>query len=213
MSDDIEDKIETERFREIMTVKKDVIETRDEFRRAYKSGQIAKGTYLELYQEKVRDYLISIETVLNPAEGSVSDYWTKRHIGQFELPNGEKKSVDGLQEFIHLPSTFVVESEQTVQRSYRHKPEQKPVSQTVRPPKRLIEQAFRVANQAMDDAGFDIRTGDDDRSTFHNIEDIEGATQLEAILNSLDEDALQQLITVIQDRHLTNGHRTNGHHE
>ena len=213
MSDDIEDKVETERFREIMSVKSDVHEIKDEIDRARPSGRVDEGSAIGLYQRKVRDYIISIETILNPANESASEYWSDRHIGEFELPNGETKSVDGLEEFILLPTTFEVEREQTVQRSYRHKPELKTVVQTVRPPERLIEQAFRIANQAMDDAGFDIRTGDDERRKYHNIEDVEAATQLEAVLKSLDEDGLQQLITVIQDRHLTNGHRTNGHHE
>lgn len=214
MSDDVGDLIETERFHEIMTVKKEVIETKDEIDRARVAGRIDQGRGIELYQRKVRDYVLSIETVLSPANDDPSYFWTTEHIGEFELPNGEEKTVDGLQEFLLLPTTFEVEAERQRQQSYRHAVETETVTQRVRPPERLIEQAFRVANRAMNSVGFDLEEpSDKQKSGFSKIGEVEKATKIQDFLLSLDDDGLKELKTWIDREMLETPEQTNGHHE
>lgn len=215
MSEDIEETVESERFREILTLKKKVLETRDEIDRALVNGAVDQGAAIGLYHRKVRDYVMSVETVLAPANSQPSVYWTDVPIGEFSLPNDTKRNVVGLSEFLELPTTIEVKEEQTRQQSYRHKAETVVQARRVRPPERLIEQAFRVTNQALDAAGFDLdEPSDTEKSGFRQIDDVVKATQILDFLRSLDDDGLREVQQVITDDLLENGQEhTNGHHE
>jgi hypothetical protein len=195
---DISDTVHSERFREIMELKKDVHEIRDQIDRAKVRGEIREGDALGLYQRKVRDYVMAVETVLDPADGEPSRYWTDEFIGDFALPDGRETYVTGLAEFLRLPETYEIEIERERQRSYRHAAETITETQRVRPPKRLIERAFRKTNKALDAAGFDIQQPDDtDTSGFERIDDVAAATDILDFLNNAGDDELRELQQMI----------------
>lgn len=215
MTDDLADTVESERFREILSMKKQVLETKDEIDRARINRRVNQGAAIRLYQRKVRDYLMSVETVLNPEKGSQSRYWDDVLVGKFSLPDGQEKEVVGLREFLELPTSFEIEVETTRQRSYRHKNERVIETQIVRPPERLIEQAFRLTNRALDAAGFDLdEFSEKQKSGFRNIDDVEKATKVLDFLRALDDDGLKEVQSIIQRELLGDrGEMTNGHHE
>lgn len=214
MSDDINDTVQSERFNEILTLKKQVLDTKDEIDRNRAAGRLSEAAGIELYQRKVRDYIISVETVLNPNDGDTSPFWDERRVGQFSLPDGEVKVINGLADFLELPTTFTVEIETERQRSYRHKRETVTDSKRVRPPERLIEQAFRMTNRALDAAGFDLdEPTEHEKSEFKNIDDVEKATKIYDFLKALDDDGLRELQNIITNELLNGSEMTNGHHE
>jgi len=99
MSDEAAESVESKRINEIMTLKREVFDVKDELDRAEMVGR-APGKAPELYQRKVRDYVISLEPVLNPAGEDPSPYWDRVDIGAFELPNGEQKEVTEIKQLI-----------------------------------------------------------------------------------------------------------------
>lgn len=214
MSDDIADTVEIERFREIMEMKKRVTEVRDEIEIARANGRIREGAAIGLFHRKVRDYVISVETVLNPADGDVSEYWEDKRIGDFTLPDDTHKDIVGLSEFLDLKTIFEIEVETEQQRSYRHKRETVTRTQRVRPPERLVERAFRVTNQALDDAGFDLDEPTERKeSHFDSLSDVEKATTILNYLQQLKVEDLKEAKREI-DRLIANrSAETNGHYE
>jgi hypothetical protein len=216
VSNDIVDTVESERFHEIMQTKKRVLETRGEIQRATASGKLSEGAAIGLYQKEVRDYIMSVETVLDPADGDTSPYWEDRPVGDFHLPDGEHKTVNGLNEFLDLPETFEVEVERQRQQSYRHAIETVSETRRVRPPKRLVEHAFQMTNRALDAAGLDLNQPTErSSSTFKRIDDVEKATKILEFLQQLDDDGLRELKQLIDDDLLGDGTppEMNGHHE
>ena len=214
MTNNLADTIESERFAEIMQLKKDVHEIRDQIDRAKVRGEIRESDALALYQRKVRDYVMGVETVLNPAGGEPSEFWTDEPIGDFTLPDGREEYVTGLEEFLDLPETYEIEVERERQRSYRHAAETVTETQRVRPPERLIERAFRATNKALDAAGFDLDEQTSRKeSKFKNADDVEKAATIMDFLEQLGVDDLKQakyeIDQLIEDRTA----RTNGHHE
>jgi len=202
---DISDTIESERFREIMELKKDIHEIRDQIDRAKVRGEIREGEALGLYQRKVRDYVMAVETVLDPADGEPSRYWTDEFIGDFSLPDGREEYVTGLAEFLDLPETYEIEVRRKRQRSYRHAAETITETQRVSPPKGLIERAFRKTNKALDAAGFDLDEQTSRKeSKFKNADDVEKAATIMDFLEQLGVDDLKQakyeIDQLIEDR-------------
>jgi len=216
MSDDISDLVDNERFREILSLKKRVLDTRDEIDRAMLSGQQRGGPVIGLYQRKVRDYVMSVETVLNPHDGQPSRYWTEVPIGEFELPGGETQQIIGLGEFLELPTVFAVEVEEKQQTSYRHKADTVTKERNFRPPERVIESAFRVTNRALDSVGFDIDepTAEDTKPFKHSIKDVDKADRVYRFIATLDDDGLRELKNLIDSELLAQtGEMKNGHNE
>jgi hypothetical protein len=216
VSNNLGETIESERFREIMELKKDVHEIRDQIDRAMVRGEIREPDALALYQRKVRDYVMAVETVLNPAGGDPSRFWTDEPIGDFALPDGREEFVTGLEEFLELPETYDVEVGRTRKRSYRHAVETVTETQRVRPPKRLIEHAFRATNKALDAAGFDIdEPAEPGTSSFNNMRDTKKASQILHFLGQLDDDGLREWKAVIDEEFLSaeSGALTNGDYE
>lgn len=214
MSDDIADTVESERIAEIMTLKQQLHETKDKIDRQRPSAQFKRGAAIGLYQRKVRDYIISVETLLNPAGGDVSPYWNELEVGRFELPNGEQIVVTGLKQFLDLPTTFEIQVESERQQSYRHKQETVMETRRARPPEPLIEQAWRMTDKALDDAGYDLTEPKTKKKSEHkDTQDIAKATEILDFLRSLDDDALREVEYVIQNELLNADERKNGHHE
>jgi hypothetical protein len=211
---DVEDMVESERLQEIYSMKQQVYETKDEVERAVASGRINRGVALGLYQRKVRDYVMAVETLLDPHDGEPSDYWGERRVGDFVLPDGRHVNVDGLGDFLELPVTYDVEVEQQQQKSYRHKAEKVTKKTAARPPQQLIERAFRMTNKALDAAGFDIdEPTERDRSKFKNADDVEKGAIVLDYLRSLDTPDLREAKNEI-DRIITEQRaQSNGHHE
>jgi len=212
---DISDTVESERFAEIMTMKQRVHETKDEIDRQRPTAGFNRGAAIGLYQRKVRDYIVSVETLLNPSDGEPSPYWHEREVGRFSLPGDEvDKVVTGLREFLQLPTTFEIEIETERQQSYRHKRETVTETRQARPPERLIEQAERMTNRALDEAGFDLsEPTDNQKSQPKDIDDIAPATEILDFLRALDDDGLREVQYVIQNQLLNDDEMTNGHHE
>lgn len=216
MSDDISDLVDNERFREILSLKKRVLDTRDEIDRAMLSGQQRGGPVIGLYQRKVRDYVMSVETVLNPHDGQPSRYWTEVPIGEFELPGGETQQIIGLGEFLELPTVFAVEVEEKQQTSYRHKADTVTKERNFRPPERVIESAFRVTNRALDSVGFDIDepSAEDTKPFKHSIKDVDKADRVYRFIATLDDDGLRELKNLIDSELLAQADEIkNGHNE
>jgi hypothetical protein len=215
MSDEAAESVESKRINEIMTLKREVFEVKDELDRAEMVGR-APGKAPELYQRKVRDYVISLEPVLNPAGEDPSPYWDRVDIGAFELPNGEQKEVTGLRQFLQLPTSFAVEMTKRTQESYRHMPETKTVTEEVRPPRRVAENAFRAASEAFYDLGFGIEEPAEQTSEFRKIDDVKKATEILDFLRQLDDDGLREIKQLIEqdDEMLSQPDpQVNGHHE
>jgi hypothetical protein len=213
---DISDTVESERFAEIMTMKQRVHETKDEIDRQRPTAGFNRGAAIGLYQRKVRDYIVSVETLLNPSDGDASPYWDEREIGRFSLPgDGDDEVVTGLREFLELPTTFEIEIETERQQSYRHKRETVTETRHARPPERLIEQAFRMTNRALNEAGFDLSEPQDKQeSRFKKTDDIEKANEILKFLRALDNDGLREVQHIINNELIDdNGPMTNGHHE
>lgn len=214
MSDDISDTVEAERFREIMESKKRVTEVRDEIEIARANGTIREGAAMGLFHRKVRDYVMSVETVLKPATGDTSKYWQDERIGDFTLPDGRHKDVVGLSDFLDLETVFEIEVETERQRSYRHKRETVTQTQRVRPPERLVERAFRITNRALDDAGFDLDEPTERKeSHFDNLDDVEKATKILDYLQQLKTEDLKEAKREIDRLIAGQNAQTNGHHE
>lgn len=215
MSDDIADLVDSERYREILEQKRRVIDTRDEIDRAVVQGRRRGGRMIGLYQRKVRDYVMSVETLLNPHDEEPSRYWTRVPIGDFSLPNGEHRHIEGLDEFLELPTVFELQVETTEKQSYRHRAETVTETRRVRPPEEVIERAFRVTNQALNSIGFDLdEPTDHQKSGFSKVDDVEKGTKIWAFLQQLDEDALNEVKRQIDTKLLGQpDERTNGHHE
>jgi hypothetical protein len=218
---EISDTVNAERFAEIMELKKDIHDVRDQIDRAKVRGEIQEPDALRMYQRKVRDYIMSVETVLDPADGDPSPWWSDYYVGDFILPDERQITVNGLGEFLALPDTYSIEIEREYQKSYRHATETIVDTKKVRPPERVIERAFRNTNRALDAAGFDIKHEDDTAtSKFRHIEDIDAASQIVDFLNNGGERYWRELNTII-DRTLEEGAdellieevepRTNGH--
>jgi predicted ATP-dependent endonuclease of OLD family len=181
-----------------MELRKDVHEIRDQIDRAKARGEIREADALALYQRKVRDYVMGVETVLDPADDEASRFWTDVPIGDFVLPDDRHKYVTGLSEFLELPETYEIEIERERKRSYRHAAETVTETQRVRPPERLIERAFRTTNKALDAAGFDIKQPDEtDTSGFERIDDVAAATDILDYLNNASADELRELQQMI----------------
>jgi hypothetical protein len=215
MSDEGTESVESKRINEIMTLKRAVIDVKDEIDRAEMLGR-APANVPELYQRKVRDYIISLEPILNPAGEDPSPYWDRVEIGAFELPNGEHREVTGLRQFLQLPTTFTVEMTKRTQESYRHMPETKTVAEEVRPPRRVVENAFRTANEAFYDLGFGIEEPEEQTSEFRKIDDVKKATEILDFLRQLDDDGLREIKQLIEqdDEMLSQPDpQVNGHHE
>ena len=215
MSDEAAESVESKRINEIMTLKRAVIDVKDEIDRAEMLGR-APGKAPQLYQRKVRDYIISLEPILNPAGEDPSPYWDRVDIGAFELPNGEHKEVTGLRQFLQLPTTFTVEMTKQTQESYRHMPETKTVTEEVRPPRRVVENAFRTANEAFYDLGFGIEEPEEQTSEFRKVDDVKKATEILDFLRQLDDDGLREIKQLIEqdDEMLSQPDpQVNGHHE
>lgn len=214
MSDDISDTVESERFREIMESKKRVIEVRDEIEIARANGNIRQGAAMGLFHRKVRDYVMAVETVLNPANGTRSQYWEDEPIGDFSLPDDRHIEVVGLSEFLDLETVFQIEVETEQQQSYRHKRETVTQTRRVRPPERLVERAFRVTNKALDDAGFDLDEPTERKeSRFENLSDVEKASAILDYLQQLKPDDLREVKREIDGLIANQTAETNGHHE
>ena len=213
MSDDVGEQVESKRISEIMTLKREVFDVKDEIDRAKLSGRLPPSA-VELYQRKVRDYIVSLEPLLNPSDDDPSEYWSSVPIGQFDLPNGEHKPVTGLREFLKMPTSFAVESVEETQQSYRHMPSQDRVTKQVRPPEGLIENAFRTANEAFYDIGFRIEDpGGMETKQFRKIDDVKKATEILDFLRQLDDDGLREVKAMIDGDLLGETAQTNGHHE
>lgn len=214
MSDEITETVQAERFREIMETKKRVTEVRDEIEMARANGQIREGAAIGLFHRKVRDYVMAVETVLDPVNGETSEYWDQKRIGDFSLPDGRHKDVVGLSEFLELNTVFEVEVETDRQQSYRHKRETVTQKRRVRPPERLIERAFRVTNQALDDAGFDLEEPTErQESHFESLDDVEKATKILDYLQQLKTEDLNEAKREIDRLINSRNAQTNGHHE
>jgi hypothetical protein len=218
---EITDTVNAERFAEIMELKKDCHDVRDQIDRAKIRGEIQEPQGLRIYQRKVRDYIMSVETVLDPAVGDPSPFWSDYYVGDFILPDERQIRINGLQEFLALPETYSIDIEREYQKSYRHAKETIVETKEVRPPERVIERAFRNTNKALDAAGFDIQQPDDTpTSKFKRIEDVEAVTQIVDYLNHADEPELREFHRII-GRTLEEGAdkllidevepRTNGH--
>jgi hypothetical protein len=213
MSDDVADRVEGKRIDEIMTLKREVYDIKDEIDTAQLGSNIAPGA-IELYQRKVRDYIVSMEPLLKPSDGEPSPYWDRVFIGDFKLPDGGEKTVTGLREFLQLPTSFPVESVEETQESYRHMPQRETVTKQVRPPRRLIENAFRTGNEAFHDLGFGISSPEGmETKQFRKIDDVKKATEILDFLQQLDDDGLREVKTVIDNDLLGGASHTNGHHE
>jgi len=214
VTDDIADTVQAERFREIMETKKRVTEVRDEIEMARVSGQIREGAAIGLFHRKVRNYVMAVETVLNPANGEQSAYWDQVPIGDFSLPDGRHIDVHGLSEFLELETVYEIEVETERQQSYRHKRETVTRKRRVRPPKRLIERAFRFTNQALDDAGFDLEEPTErQESHFDSLGDVEKATKILDYLQQLKTEDLNEAKREIDRLIKSRNAQTNGHHE
>jgi len=214
VSDDITDTVESERFREIMESKKRVIEVRDEIEIARANGNIRQGAAIGLFHRKVRDYVMAVETVLNPADGTRSEYWEDKPIGDFSLPNDQHIDVVGLSDFLDVKTAYQIEVETEQQRSYRHKQETVQQKRRVRPPERLVERAFRVTNRALDDAGFDLDEPTERKeSRFENLSDVEKASAILDYLQQLKPDDLREVKREIDGLIANQNAQSNGHDE
>ena len=128
-------------------------------------GEIAAENVSTLYQRAVQLYIQQVETILDPPEGSTTDWWDSNYIGGIDLPNGDAVDVIGLLDYVELDEVFTC----TVEK--HPNPDGDTVSwatETVElttvPPVGLHKAAFRATNRALADQGIEFDTRDRDEN-------------------------------------------------
>ena len=124
--------------------------------------QITEERVALLQQRTVQLYIEQVETILDPVDGKTTAWWGDRWIGEFELPDGSRREVIGLGEYVELDEEILV----TVEREHRPHgaamPETREVEVSLTPPPGLHRNAFRATNRALADQGIEFDTRERD---------------------------------------------------
>lgn len=115
-----------------------------------------------LQQRAVQLYVEQVETILDPPNGTSTEWWHSKTIGQFSLPDEQVVEVEGLEQYLDL------NEELTYTVTERHKPhaahvgELREIEKVTTPPIGLHRSAFRATNRGLADQGVDFDSHDHD---------------------------------------------------
>lgn len=159
---DLEDLIRTKRIEEIYSLKKSVQALEEDIARGIATKKV-RGDPSKAYLLLVQSYVRSLETLLLN-----KPRWSESEIGRYELPDGSTQRVVGLDGFLDLELTQRVEwtveeaprSSATGTADRNRLADEQTKAVIVQPPRRIAENAFRVANAALKDAGVEIDAED-----------------------------------------------------
>jgi hypothetical protein len=162
----LEEMVQRTRWGEVEDARRRVLDRLEAIDSAqFEYGGIAQESVSTLYQRAVQLYVQQVETILDPPEGSTTDWWDKNYIGGIDLPNGDAVDVIGLQHYVELDEVISC----TVEK--HPNPDGDTVSwatETVEltkvPPVGLHKAAFRATNRALADQGIEFDTRDRDEN-------------------------------------------------
>lgn len=151
----LEDLVRQQRIEEIYRLKMSIEQLEEEIARGIATNRIS-GDPRTAYLLMVKSYVRALEPVLAPADGTVSPHWSTTVLGQYERPDGSSKRVVGLGEFVTLEAEDTVTWTTTERPRRNARPQELKKRATVRPPRRIAENAFRAANAGLRSKGLDI---------------------------------------------------------
>jgi len=158
----LEDLVREKRISEIYSLRQSVQQLEEDIARGIAARRLG-GDPAKAYLLLVKSYVRSLETLLSDLPR-----WSNTLIGRYELPDGTYQRVVGLDGFLELPLDQTVEwtVEDTTPTTAAGTPIKSALprdvtrSATVTPPRRLAENAVRVANVTLQDAGVEIDAED-----------------------------------------------------
>jgi len=155
----LDDLIRQKRIDEIYSLKRSVEQLEEDIARGLASRRLG-GDPRTAYLLMVQSFVRALEPILAPDETDYSPRWTDTPLGQYELPDGNVRRVVGLQQFLGLELSEEVTWTETERPFKSALKEEIKKSQTVKPPRRIAENAFRAANIALRERGIEIDTED-----------------------------------------------------
>jgi len=158
----LEDLVRQKRVSEIYSLRTSIQSLEEDIARGIAARRLS-GDPAKAYQLLVQSYVRTLETLL-----SDQPRWSDTVIGQYQLPDGSRRSVVGLDGFLEVPleETIKWTVEDTTPTTAGGTPIGSALprdvtrSATHTPPRRLAENAFRVANATLQDAGVEIDAED-----------------------------------------------------
>lgn len=148
----LKDLVRQRRIDEIYSLKQSVQQLEEDIARGLAASRLS-GDPDTAYLLLVQSYVRSLETLLDD-----SHYWDKAEVGRYTLPEGTVRVVQGLEGFLNLELSEEVSWEVEEAWCDSSLPSTTTKSTFVRPPRRIPESAFSVANTALRDAGVEIET-------------------------------------------------------
>jgi hypothetical protein len=169
----LEDLVRQKRIDEIYSLRKSIQVLEEDIARGIATRRLG-GDPSKAYLLLVQSYVRTLETLLSDQRR-----WSNTEIGRYELPDGTYQRVIGLDGFLDLQLEQTIEwtVEDTTPTTATGTPIGSAVPRdvtrtaTVTPPRRIAENAFRVANATLQDAGVEIDAED---TTVGADEAIEG---------------------------------------
>lgn len=150
----LEDLVREKRISEIYSLRQSIQVLEEDIARGVATEEIG-GDPAKAYLLLVQSYVRALETLL-----SDQPRWSNTKIGRYELPDGTYQHVIGLDGFLELPLEQTVEWTVEAAEERNALPRDVTRTATATPPRRLAENALRVANVTLKDAGVEIDTID-----------------------------------------------------
>jgi len=169
----LEDLVREKRISEIYSLRQSIQTLEEDIARGIATKTVA-GDPGKAYLLLVQSYVRTLETLLSDQRR-----WSNTEIGRYELPDGTYQRVIGLDGFLDLQLEQTIEwtVEDTTPTTANGVEDRNALDRdvtrtaTVTPPRRIAENAFRVANATLQDAGVEIDAED---PTVGKEEAIEG---------------------------------------
>jgi hypothetical protein len=169
----LEDLVREKRISEIYGLRQSIQTLEEDIARGIATETVG-GDPAKAYLLMVQSYVRTLETLL-----SEQPRWSNTVVGEYDLPDGSRRRVVGLDGFLELQLEETVEwtVEDTKPTTATGTKERNPLPRDVTrtathsPPRWVAENAFRVANVTLKDAGVEIDAED---STVGKDEAIEG---------------------------------------
>jgi hypothetical protein len=150
----LEDLVREKRISEIYSLRQSIQVLEEDIARGVATEEIG-GDPSKAYLLLVQSYVRTLETLL-----SDQPRWSNTEIGRYDLPDGTRQRVIGLDGFLELPLEQTVEWTVEAAEERNVLPRDVTRTATTTPPRRLAENALRVANVTLKDAGVEIDTVD-----------------------------------------------------
>jgi len=163
---ELDDLVRNRRFDEIHEARRQVIDDERSINEALATDQIGDDQARRLFQRAVDAYVRELEYLLNPPDDEETNkYWHDTDIGSIRRPGDNAPVVvSGLGEYLDLPEEVPVRVRTVTQGRYYQAPQETVQTVTVQPSWKLLQSAFRIANEAVADVGLEIEMSDEQRT-------------------------------------------------